>query len=680
MNVNTTDQQEEQSTRSNDTNATTATATATTTVTSSSQQELLWLSSRLNAEWSAEKIASQLNLDLMKHLTVDISNGFECLDTPVKVRLLLSVLSLKKKALVDMGPYFNQLFDKLIQNEQEDDWIKVISGILRLFPDYHVLKSDVLDLIEHYKEGGLKDELRKTIDHFKKLEVKNLCPLFTKYLQEQTISMHATSVEEESNQDRWKERVQQHSHFKLKMNKQAQKDALLQPIAFLSQKEVSDSRASSPVDDTTTGTGLKKLGTKPAPVAVPTPTPLSGARALQTPTPTPTKTQPSFLRTSRPNPSTPFPIKQRSGISATAAEPRVLKQLDDTEVMDLNIVNDNKRKTARSNIDQLEKDRRKKERAEAKEKKEQEKKERQKKKEEDKKRKAEEMEKKKEERKKKKEEKAIEQQEKKKQKKASLQINTPISVPINLAGNKMQSQTPTSMTSPFGFTPQQMNGPLVNPFSILQSSVKPGTPTTPASASAVSPYALANTFAALPVQPNSTQPMFTPYAPQQTLPIISQFQVSETLKNTTPFTFSPQQIATDLTRTSKLLAQLPGQPQSQGPTNVAQLPKQPQTQPSPSSSMNSVQENQLLQLENYLNSNLLQQANRVTEQDKQRILKFLCGRTDPLTMPSAQLIEQILIHEEIKDQEIHQIYFQMDHRQKTWKKFLKKTSVNKTQT
>lgn len=102
MNVNTTNQQEEQSTRRNETNAST---------TSSSHQELLWLSSRLNTEWSAEKIASQLNLDLMKHLTVDDSKGFECLETPVKVRLLLSVLSLKKKALIDMGPYFNQLFD-----------------------------------------------------------------------------------------------------------------------------------------------------------------------------------------------------------------------------------------------------------------------------------------------------------------------------------------------------------------------------------------------------------------------------------------------------------------------------------------------------------------------------------------------------------------------------------------
>lgn len=78
---------------------------------STQHQESLWLSSKLNAEWSAEKIASQLNVDVLKHMVEDNYQHFHYMDTAAKVQLLLSILSLKKKPLSDMSPFYQMLFD-----------------------------------------------------------------------------------------------------------------------------------------------------------------------------------------------------------------------------------------------------------------------------------------------------------------------------------------------------------------------------------------------------------------------------------------------------------------------------------------------------------------------------------------------------------------------------------------
>lgn len=83
----------------------------------------LWITSKLSSEWSAERIASQINEETLERLLQPTSSTnqqqkttdrFGLLPVPVKLRLLMSVLSLKKTSLQN-NKKVAELYEKLLQ-------------------------------------------------------------------------------------------------------------------------------------------------------------------------------------------------------------------------------------------------------------------------------------------------------------------------------------------------------------------------------------------------------------------------------------------------------------------------------------------------------------------------------------------------------------------------------------
>ncbi|KAL9650581.1 hypothetical protein ABK040_004797 [Willaertia magna] len=82
-------------------------------------------------------------------------------------------------------------------------------------------------------------------------------------------------------------------------------------------------------------------------------------------------------------------------------------------------------------------------------------------------------------------------------------------------------------------------------------------------------------------------------------------------------------------------------------------------------------EERLQRIERFLKNNILRDCNRVTEDTKRKIIQFLYGGMEM----SGPLEENVLIHEEIVNQEIRQIYFHMDHSNRKWKKIMQTSRV-----
>jgi hypothetical protein len=81
----------------------------------------LWITSKLSTEWSAERIASQINEETLERFLAttpetkqETTDRFGLLPVPVKLRLLMSVLSLKKTSL-QHNTKFAELYEKLLQ-------------------------------------------------------------------------------------------------------------------------------------------------------------------------------------------------------------------------------------------------------------------------------------------------------------------------------------------------------------------------------------------------------------------------------------------------------------------------------------------------------------------------------------------------------------------------------------
>jgi hypothetical protein len=632
-----------------------------------------------------------------------------------------------------------------MSNDQEDDWVKVVSEILSLFPNYHVLKSEIQQQQQHSSTAA--ESFEKTVQHFinicniqqqqpEQQQQSLLKPLYTRYIQQDPISSEPTNVQTEIGGDRWASRVQQHSHFKLKVPRQSHRDYLLNPIQLLSGDK--SSAAEKPPLVTPVSLKPKKINTKLPPNMANSPQQPGTPSTPQSAKPA----TPSFLRKSAPPAHTAL-AQKKSATTPTHPPSRGLKQLDESEARERlkeGATIDRRRTSYIRTLDTVdpEKERRKQERQVAKEKKEQEKLNKKKMRDEDKKRKLEEKEKKTEERKKKKDDKGVPiEPDRKRQKPNPVYTQAPGMNPMSQ--QKLQG---TPMTSPFAFAPQQIS-PLMSPFPTFPVAAKLGTPTgqTP---TVTSPFGLPSTFATLPTgTPTSStfapfggnpsfygqftmpgaKPTTTPTLPQTPYNAFSpnqhvsqmqqqqqmqqlqqrasqipkqivtqpQQQQQQTALNQPPKLSQPlqQQIASPLTHPPKLplsnMQPLQQQQQIQHPPQQLQqlqpqqLPQQPQQQQQLQQPQQPPQHpDQRAQLENYLNNSLLKGCNKVSPSDHLLILNFLCGKTDASSLPENKQVEQVLIHEEVKEQlqEIHQIYFQMDHKQKTWKKFLKKIQMS----
>lgn len=125
----------------------------------------LWLTTKLNADWSSERIANHLTTDIVG----TFANQYErlkYLETPVKLRLLMCCLSLKKKSLADMSQSFQTLVQKGMNDAEEDEWIRVISDILSSYPSHNCLKTSIT-VDDEGKEKSLSTMFADTVELFK---------------------------------------------------------------------------------------------------------------------------------------------------------------------------------------------------------------------------------------------------------------------------------------------------------------------------------------------------------------------------------------------------------------------------------------------------------------------------------------------------------------------------------
>jgi hypothetical protein len=85
-----------------------------------------WLSAKLENPWSSERLASTLSVPTLQQ----IKSRFAFLDTPIKLRLLFSFASLRKKLKDELEGEVHELL--ALGSEDEDEWVRVISKMLEV--------------------------------------------------------------------------------------------------------------------------------------------------------------------------------------------------------------------------------------------------------------------------------------------------------------------------------------------------------------------------------------------------------------------------------------------------------------------------------------------------------------------------------------------------------------------
>jgi hypothetical protein len=83
-----------------------------------------WLGAKLEDPWASEKISSFLTNEILQHT----KNKFSSMDTSIKLKLLHSFISLRKKSFKDMEPEIYEILG--IGANDEDEWVRMISTML----------------------------------------------------------------------------------------------------------------------------------------------------------------------------------------------------------------------------------------------------------------------------------------------------------------------------------------------------------------------------------------------------------------------------------------------------------------------------------------------------------------------------------------------------------------------
>jgi negative elongation factor A len=156
-----------------------ASVPATTSSTSSKDEDVaFWLHNKLGSHvdlWSSFSISSALTQD---HL-LSIKSILWSLDTLVKVKLLLSFIHIPKRNISEVNEQFacflwhvtsvslqweallNDIVELSRKDNVGDQWVAVISEIMKTFPDKSLFNLDLTDQeCEGYTDGI--QELRKT--------------------------------------------------------------------------------------------------------------------------------------------------------------------------------------------------------------------------------------------------------------------------------------------------------------------------------------------------------------------------------------------------------------------------------------------------------------------------------------------------------------------------------------
>jgi hypothetical protein len=83
-----------------------------------------WLGAKLEDPWASEKISSFLTNEILQHA----KGKFATMDTSIKLRLLHSFISLRKKSFKDMEQDIYELLN--LGAKDEDEWVRMISTML----------------------------------------------------------------------------------------------------------------------------------------------------------------------------------------------------------------------------------------------------------------------------------------------------------------------------------------------------------------------------------------------------------------------------------------------------------------------------------------------------------------------------------------------------------------------
>jgi len=99
-------------------------STHTSSGTSLGRDVILWLNSKLEEPWSSDRLAPLLTGEILE----SINSKFCNLETAIKLKVLFSLLSVRKKTLEELKASVEQLF--ILSEKDEDEWVRVISHML----------------------------------------------------------------------------------------------------------------------------------------------------------------------------------------------------------------------------------------------------------------------------------------------------------------------------------------------------------------------------------------------------------------------------------------------------------------------------------------------------------------------------------------------------------------------
>lgn len=159
-------------------------SSSNTTTNSKDEDVAFWLHNKLGSHadlWASLSISSTLT---QEHLH-SIKSILDRLDTLVKVKLLLSFIHIPKRNIAEWEGILKEIIELSRQDNVGDQWIAVISEIMKTFPDKSLFNLDLTDdECEGYTNGI--QELRKTV---KKNNDTTHLPLESCYLGRSALKM-----------------------------------------------------------------------------------------------------------------------------------------------------------------------------------------------------------------------------------------------------------------------------------------------------------------------------------------------------------------------------------------------------------------------------------------------------------------------------------------------------------
>lgn len=134
----------------------------------------LWLTSKLDEPWSSSKISASFTKEIFQKILVH----FPTLDPPIKLKLLFSLLALKKSSQQELKEEIQQLIE--LGKKDTSEWVRVISVLLTR------IGEGVLGL-EELQENTIFASVFEHLKNLLETETPIFFPMETPYLSHQLV-------------------------------------------------------------------------------------------------------------------------------------------------------------------------------------------------------------------------------------------------------------------------------------------------------------------------------------------------------------------------------------------------------------------------------------------------------------------------------------------------------------